>query len=424
MKKAFSWFVSNMAFIGALLISGGFIVAENTPAPQSVGVALILLHPFFNRQIKTGLKNLYTNKYAAGMAVYYLLILISVFHGGNLALYNQLIVMQLPLILIPFGLSSPKSITPVQRNMIFITLIAAVVIAGIASFINYLVYFQAIQERITHSKPIPIVTGVNHIYYSVLLAFSAGILQWWIFIYGIQKHLYKKAAWVALIVIVILLHTISARTGLLCFYAEEAVSILWLIFKAKRFFLGMGIALGLGFMAYMTTKIIPSEKNRFENTQLDLHKYESGDNINHYSLSMRFEALKVGWAVFEKNIITGVGPANVPDAMFNEYKSENSSLIKSNQIKPHNEFLYSLISMGIIGFAALCFLMFLPVFNGAVFRNYLFLMFIVVCLAAFQVEYLLERQVGITFFCLFYVLISKREVEPGPFSTSFQESSL
>jgi len=395
-----------MAFIGAFLVCCGFIIAENTPAPQSIGVALVFLHPIFNGGIKTGLKHLYTNKYALAMVLYYLLILLSFFHGGNMALYNQLIVMQLPLIFIPFGLSGIKSLKPDQKIIIFAALIASVTIAGIASFINYLVYFDEIQERITRSKPIPIVTGINHIYYSVLLAFSAGILQWQIFVTGIQNKLYKRAAWTALIVIIILLHTISARTGLLCFYAEAGASILWLIFKSGKIMLGLSIALGLGILAFATTKIIPSEKNRFDNTKLDLHKYESGDNINHYSLSMRFEALKVGWAVFEKNILTGVGPANVPDAMFNQYAIENSQLIISNRIKPHNEFLYALVSMGIIGAASLCFMMFLPVFSGAVFLNYLFLMFIVVCLTAFQVEYLLERQVGITFFCLFYILLS------------------
>jgi len=406
MKNAIKWFAANMAFVGALLVSVGFCVAGKSPALQSIGVVIIFLHPFFNGGIKTGLRNLYLNQYALAMAIYYVLILLSGFHGGNLHLYSQLVVMQLPLIFIPFGLSGSNALKPGQKNIIFATLILAVALTGVASFLNYIINFKEIQEQITHSKPIPIINMASfHIYYSVLLAFSAGILQWYIFFNDIQKAIYKRMAWTLLIIIVILLHTISARTGLFCFYAEAGVSILWLIFKAKKIVLGLGIAIGLGIMAFAATKIIPSEKNRFENTQLDLHKYESGDNINHYSLSMRFEALKVGWAVFERNMITGVGPANVITAMDAQYTLENSELITVNRIKPHNEFLYALVSMGIIGFVALCFMIFLPVFNGTVFRNYIFLMFIVVCIASFQVEYLLERQVGITFFCLFYILV-------------------
>ena len=407
MKNAIVWFFSNMAFAGALLISVGFVIAGKSPALQSIGVALIFLHPFFNGGIKTGLKNFYLNKYALAMSIYYLLILLSGFHGGDMREYNRLIVMQLPLIFIPFGLSDANALKSGQKNIIFVTLILAVTVTGLASFINYIIHFKEIQEQITHSKPIPIINMASfHIYYSVLLAFSAGLLLWYIFVKGIQKALYKGLAWACLIVIVILLHSISARTGLLCFYAEAGISILWLIFKSKKIVLGFGIAIGLGIMAFGATKIIPSEKNRFENTQLDLHKYESGDNINHYSLSMRFEALKVGWAVFEKNIIMGVGPANVASAMDAQYTLGKSELITENRIKPHNEFLYALVSMGIIGFVALCFMIFLPVINGAVFRDYIFLMFIVVCIASFQVEYLLERQVGITFFCLFYTLLS------------------
>ena len=319
--------------------------------------------------------------------------------------------MQLPLVFIPFGLSDQKTITKPQQNIIFTTLVSAVTLAGIISFINYIIHFQEIQESITHSKPIPIISGINHIYFSVLLAFSGGILQWGLFVKKIQRILYRRAAWVTFIIVVILLHTIAARTGLFCFYTEVLASIFWLFFKSKKILTGISIGLGLILLAVITVKLIPSESNRFDNTRLDLHKYESGDNINHYSVSMRFEALKVGWAVFLKNIINGVGPANVTEAMDQEYTLENSNLIQVNRIKPHNEFLYSLVSMGIIGGAALCFMIFLPVFNGAVFQNYLFFMFIIVCVIAFQAEYLLERQVGITFFCLFYYILSNHQTE-------------
>jgi len=409
MKKIIALLLPNMAFIGAMLISAGFIVAEKTPAPQSIGVVMIFLHPFLNGGLKTAFQNIYKNRYATAMAVYYLLIVLSIWHLGNLSVYKQWVVMQLPLVLVPFGLSDEKSISKPQRNIIFATLIGVVTLAGIISFINYIIHFQAIQESITHSKPIPIVTGINHIYFSVLLAFAAGILQWGLFIEKMQRPLYRRAAWITFIIIVILLHTIAARTGLFCFYAEAVTSILWLFFKSKKILTGIFIGLGLVSLAVITVKIIPSESNRFDNTRLDLHKYESGDNINHYSVSMRFEALKVGWTVFMKNMINGVGPANITEAMDQEYTLENSDLITINRIKPHNEFLYSLVSMGIIGFSALCFMIFFPVFNGAVFRNYLFFMFIIVCVIAFQAEYLLERQVGITFFCLFYILLSNEQ---------------
>src|ERR1017187_6197164 len=129
---------SNMAFVGVLLICAGFIIAERTPAPQSIGVALIFLHPFFNRGIKKGLQNIIFNKYAIAMAIYYLLILLSIFHFGNLHLYSQLVLMQIPLIFIPFGLSDPDAISHKKRDIVFITLITAVIIAGVASFVNYL----------------------------------------------------------------------------------------------------------------------------------------------------------------------------------------------------------------------------------------------------------------------------------------------
>jgi O-antigen ligase len=401
-KKA----TSEMAFAGALLICAGFIFSGFTPAPQSIGVMLIFFHPFFNGGIKEALRSFIRNKYALGLGVYYLLIVISGLYTEDFVQYNKLVIMQIPLLLIPFGLYKEEILNREKRDIIFFVFVVAVIFAGVLSFVNYILHFQTIQEEITHSKPIPIVTGINHIYYSIILAFSACIVQWALFIRKFQYRKNKKLAWVALIIIVFLLHTISARTGLLCFYTEISISILWLMMKKKRIFQGVVVTVGMSILAVVTLLFVPSVKNRLENTRLDLYKYNSGQDINHYSLSMRLAALKTAANVFKKNPVTGVGPADIQNEMYKEYKIEKSPLILENQKKPHNQFLYTLVSLGIIGGIVFCYIILMPFFTGIVFRNYLFLIFFAVCLAAFQVEYMLERQVGITFFCLFYIILS------------------
>jgi O-antigen ligase len=402
LKKA----ASNMAFAGAILICAGFIFSDTTPAPQSIGVALIFLHPFFNGGLKTAISNLACNRYAIGLGVYYLLIVISGLYTSNFKIYNQLIVMQLPLLLLPFGLYGGQVIDERKKDIIFIVLVVSVILAGLASFVHYLIHFEEIQEQITHSKPIPIVTGTNHIYYSILLAFSAAIVLWGLFVRKMKGRGNRNLAITAFFVIVFLLHTISARTGLFCFYTEMSVSVIWLVIVKKRIFQGVQVAVGLVILAFIALWFVPSVKNRVQNTRLDLHKYSSGEDINHYSLSMRFAALKTAYHVFTKNPVIGVGTADIQDAMYAEYKLENSKLLPVNQVKPHNQFLYTLVSLGIVGGIALCFIVFMPFFSRDAFKNYLLLMFLMVCLAAFQVEYMLERQVGITFFCLFYIILS------------------
>jgi O-antigen ligase len=403
---------SNMAFAGAVFICAGLVFS---PALQSIGVALIFLHPFFNGAIKPAFQNLIRNRYGTGLVVYYYLIVLSAFHTSNWPEYQSYVFMQLPLLLIPFGIWKTNFFSRQQLKIIFIVFILSVIITGIASFINYIIHFSEIQEQITHSKPIPIVTGVNHIYYSVLLVSSAALLQWGIFFKAIQKKSEKTAAWACLLIIIVLLHTISARTGLLCFYFEVIASVFWLMAVHGKLVAGFAILAALAILAFIAVTTIPSVKNRLANTELDLHKYASGADINHYSLSMRFAALKTAAAVFKKNPVLGVGPADVQDAMNEEYTLEKSNLIPENQKKPHNQFLYTLVSMGIIGGLVLCYIIFMPVFTGKIFKSYLFLMFIVICFIAFQAEYLLERQVGITFFCLFYIILSSTDLSvPHP----------
>jgi O-antigen ligase len=402
-KKA----TSNMAFAGAILICIGFVFGDRTPAPQSIGVGLIFAHPFFNLKIKSALKNLYTNKYALGLVAYYLLILLSAFNTVSWQIYREIILMQVPFIVMPFGLYSSKVLSAKQKDIVLATLVSAVLLAGIASFINYLIHWEAIQESITHSKPIPIITKVNHIYYSVLLAFSAGVLQWWLFVRKILNKNYKILAWIGFVIAVALLFSISARTGLLCFYAQIGASILWLIFKQKKILHGIAIGVAMILLGYATVKLVPSLASRMGNTKKDLNKYNSGEDVNNYSIATRIKALIVGAHVFKNNPIFGVGPSEVREKMDQEYSVEQSSLTYENRVKPHNQFLYVMVSMGIVGGLILCYIMFMPFVTKDVFRNYLLLIFLTIFIFAFQAEYMLERQVGTTFFCLFYVMLSQ-----------------
>lgn len=155
---------------------------------------------------------------------------------------------------------------------------------------------------------------------------------------------------------------------------------------------------------------VPSLNNRLRNTQKDLNHYNEGKELNHYSISMRLESLKTAWKVYKTSPILGVGVADINQEMNAQYEADKSPLMHENRKLPHNQFLQTLTSLGLAGLFSLLLIFIYPFFKpnkyltGSKFQ-YLFLAFLVLCFFSFQVESILERQIGVTFFSLFYILL-------------------
>jgi O-antigen ligase len=403
---AVRWFFKNIAFIGALLMVSGTVIAEATPAFLSVGCVFILLHPFINDGFKSTYQAIRANRFVWPLLIYYLLILATFFYTHDTFEYGLYIQRQLPLIFLGIGLAIPGIFSRKQVNIIFSTLVGAVLVAGIASFVNYMLHFDEINESITHSKPIPIVTRVNHIHYSILLAFSVLILLYQLLITGIADRVYRNIAIAVAVVLFLLLHTIAARTGLAAFYISVFVGIIWYMARRKKLGLAIMLIAGVCISGILAVSFIPSLKTRFENTRYDLQRYSNGEDPNNYSISERFESTKNAYRLWQRHPLVGVAPADLRDEVYKQYEMDNTQLQGDNRTLPHNQFLLTATCMGIIGFLVLLWMFLLPLFNRNARHCILFMLFMVLCFVSFQVESVLERQVGISFFCLFYMILS------------------
>jgi O-antigen ligase len=403
---AIRWFFKNIAFIGALLMVAGTVIAEMTPALLSVGSVFILIHPFINYGFQSTFKAVRKNAFAWPLLLYYLLILATFFYTNNTFEYGLYIQRQLPLVFLGVGLAVPDTFSKRQLNAIFFTLVMAVLVAGIASFVNYMLHFDEINESISHSKPIPIITKVNHIHYSLLLAFSLLVLLYQLMVVGIASKTYKTAAVSVFIVLFLLLHTIAARTGLAAFYIALFVGIIWYMARRRKLGLAMMMLTGMCILGALAVNFIPSLKTRYENTKYDLQRYSKGEDPNNYSISERFESTKNAFRLWERHPVVGVAPADLKEEVYKQYAFDNTQLQGDNRTMPHNQFLLTATCMGIIGFAILLAMFLLPLFNRHTRHCILFMLFLVLCFVSFQVESVLERQVGISFFCLFYMILS------------------
>lgn len=313
--------------------------------------------------------------------------------GNEAATKLAFIAVLVPLMARPF----PQGM--VAKVLVFFCVCAMAV--SVATFVNYLLHFEEINFLISQSKPIPIITGHFHISFSYMLGFAVLAGVGLLFAWKEEVTIKKSFIVIPLIVNFILIHVIAARTGLLSMYAGLLVAGFFFLAIEKKAPLKASMALvgliGFGTLAVLFIKPL---NNRFQNTVVDVSNYLNGGNANWWSGGMRLEGLENGWFVFLDHPITGIGMANLDDAVQAKYAERGTLLLKENRINPHNQLLSYLISGGIIA-GSLLVVILLMTFRQAWLRaNWLLMGFVVLSFVGFNLEAFLERQFGSCFFGL------------------------
>lgn len=278
---------------------------------------------------------------------------------------------------------------------------------ALGTFANYLFHYDEINELIKNSKPIPIITGQNHISFSYMLGFSV-LSQLYLWIKR-REGANKLPAWLLLTPLVlnfILIHVIAARTGLVAMYIAIGFTVLcYFVLEKKKVVLGLSTVLVLGILSVLAVRYVKPLNERYQNTLRDYSVYFNDENPNWWSGTMRLEAMENAWYIYKEHPIIGVGMADLSTEVKAMYAKRGTLLIEENRINPHNQFMNMMIVGGTIGVGLL--LLFFGLMTASAFKHYnwLLLAFMVMSFVGFNLEAFMERQIGSCFFGFFCGLL-------------------
>lgn len=120
---------------------------------------------------------------------------------------------------------------------------------------------------------------------------------------------------------------------------------------------------------------------------------------------MRTQIYRASLQLAEENWLWGVGCGDVMDELKNYYESHQLQIPAQRTYNPHNQFIQTSISNGIIGLLLLGTLFAGGIWIGIQQQNPLLVAFLIICTFQFLFESMLERQNGIYFFCFIYLLL-------------------
>lgn len=320
---------------------------------------------------------------------------VSMYFADNLADTFPKITLKLPLIgLSVFVFIYLKSKRFVNEWIAFFNLSFSWL--ALSSVIHYFRNYTFLNAMVLESKPLPLYSQVYHIEFSLMLAIASLAGLWRILFYRHQtKSFVRSLLWVTVALNIICLHILSARTGMLAFWAGSCVLLYYKV-KSTRFQLKWLLLLPV---VGLSMVLIPSVKNRLVNTWQDFYTVATGADVNNKSFGQRWKAWEMSVHILAENPL-GVGWTSVNAKMNEMFERKAKSIKPENRIMPHNQFLDSAVQSGWPG---LLLLIAFFVFTAAIgLRNgNVFLLSVLLSLFfAMLFESILERQSGVLIFVI------------------------
>lgn len=317
---------------------------------------------------------------------------------GDSSYFFQRLRIKVPFLFFPLAFLALPRFTLPRLKLILYFLLFTMTTVSIGILVNYFVHFDYYTELIKQGHHIP--TPRSHIRYSLL---SAWAVMCGIYLY-LQKYTlrYKWERWciaVATVFLIISLHILSVKSGLLLLYCSLGFALLQYIWISRAYvpgLIGLVLLVSLPIVAFNT---MPSFKNKINYFIHDMIMFTDGEGAN-YSDSGRLVSLEAGWNIAKENWLWGVGTANIRDEVRMAFEEKYADY--PEVFMPQNQFLFSWAATGIFGMLIVVFAFFFPVFHQKNYRHWLFLNFYASIFVIIMIEHALENAVGVAHYLFFF----------------------
>jgi hypothetical protein len=392
---------NDLAYLTISLLLAGFLFNR---VVHSVGIFFACI---FIVTTKDWYKVLITDKYILSFVIVALSFLIfDMFHAPELLLKSTFF-MKLALVVYPLFI---RLWSPTQHDIIqvFIALAIIMLINIVYGIGNYIIFKKELLEAYKQAKVLPTLALGDHIRMSWLT-----VLSIWGCVYTLRIDRNNHFKWIAIIYIIVAimyLHLLSAKTGLLLLYSSFLIFGFYFFLKNdfKKAVLILFFTIFSPILAY---RIMPSLQNRVAYIRWDIKEYLAGNRQKGLSDGSRIASLKAGVGIFQDNVLKGIGHANLRNATWDWYKKNEPQMPKEDYIMPSSQFLIIGASCGLIGLIIFVGHLLIPLFITK-FRFDIFTSIYLPSIATFLYETHLEGQYAVFvygFFMYLFFYISNKD---------------
>lgn len=342
----------------------------------------------------------------------WLFVVFTGFYSRHLDTWWAQVRLLMPFFALPLVFFWLPPLSPQQHRGLHLWLILLVLLAAISTGSGYFLHHtewlsklsqgQSIEPALLWIKPI------DHIRFSLLLAFSALCSAFFFIeslnskteIHEIKKEyrlIYAVSLGFCSLILIVTLHLLAVRSGLLAFYVTAIVAIFWWIIYKKRIFSGIFTLILLAGLPIIAFKTMPSVAAKFYYSRWDIDQLKVG-NLGETSDAGRITSILTGIYMGNSSPIGGVGFGDIEMESIYQY-ARHFPRATTPPLSPHNQFIYVYAGAGLLGLGL--FLSSFLVSSWCYRQNKLFLLAWCVVLCSYLTESTLATSLGVTFVSFF-----------------------
>lgn len=265
-----------------------------------------------------------------------------------------------PLFLLPLAFAGPVHFSKKQWEWLAFVFIFLITGASVWSMFHYVNNASAVNEGYLRAKTLIAPLENDHVRFSWMISVAV-LLSGWLCISKQKER--GTAFWILALLtgwLIIFLHILAARTGLLSFYIMLVVFFLWVVIKkikVKYSIVLLISILALPFIAYQT---LPTFHNRVKYFLYDFEYFKKTNYLPGANDAVRIISLKAGWNVMKQQPVTGVGFGDVISETKKWYAVNYPQMTEADKIYPSGEWVIYGAGCGWPGILLFSFVMIIP----------------------------------------------------------------
>lgn len=331
-------------------------------AVLSVGIVVFTVVSFLHAEPLKQVRSFFQSPLLWGMSLLFFLPLLSGIWSDDKAEWQLIMLIKAPLFLLPLAFAGPVQLSKQQWEgvaSVFILLIAG---ASVWSLFHYMQNVAEVNEGYLRAKTLITPLGNDHVRFSWLV--SVAVLLGSCLCVSKYKER-RKLFWILSVItgwLIIFLHILAARTGLISFYILLAGFCLWFMIKRIKWKYGVAmliIIIGLPVIAYKT---LPSFHNRVNYFRYEFEYFKKTHYLPGANDAVRIISIKAGWNVMQQQPATGVGFGDVFAETKEWYDANYPQMIEADKIYPSAQWAMYGAGCGWPGIIVFVIAMFIPFF--------------------------------------------------------------
>jgi O-antigen ligase len=329
-------------------------------AMLSVFIAIFFAASFCHSELKKQVKQFFSTPLLWGISLLFLIPLLSGLWSDDKKEWLDIIRIKMPLLFLPLAFAGPFHFTKKLWQWLAVFFTWIITAATVWVFFHYLNNFSEINEGYLKAKTIITPLENDHVRFSWLVCIAA-LLSGWLFVQLNKEN--KTASWLMVVIttwLIIFLHILAARTGLISFYIILMGILAWLLFKRmnRKYIIVLLLLLFVfPFLAYLS---LPTFKNRVKYFLYDKEFFSKTHYLPGGNDAVRVISLKAGMAVMNQHPVTGAGFGDIYSETKRYYDSKYPQMLESDKIYPSGEWMMYGAGCGWPGFLLFSFVMLIP----------------------------------------------------------------